>query len=151
MLTRETTVIGASVSEPHTCDSNAADMCCNLFIYIYRTSKRPRGFKFITRGGAGWPIPVPYVARVCFGTAPASRPTVGSVDVGRETRQPIRATSHDRLSSDTSEEMEARLMSCAARLLIARATVLPHVCSCSCEAWRNTSSVACARAVVLHV
>ena len=90
------------------------------------------------------PIPIAsYAARACCGTG---RPTV---DVGRETRQPIRATSRDRLSSDTLEEMEARLMSRAARMLIARATVLPRVCAG--EARRNTSSVACARAVVLHV
>ena len=54
-----------------------------------------------------------------------------------ETRQPIRATSRNRLSSDTLEEMEARLMSCAAIMLIARATVLPRVCAS--EARRNTS------------
>ena len=34
----------------------------------------------------------------------------------RDTRQPIRATSRDRLSSKTSEEMEARLMSCATKV-----------------------------------
>ena len=45
--------------------------------------------------------------------------------------------------------MEARLRSRAAKMLIAIATVLPRVCAG--EAQRNTSSVACARAVVLHV
>ena len=73
------------------------------------------------------------------------------MDVGRarETQQPIRATSRDRLSSDTLEEIEARLRSRATRMLIAIATVLPRVCAG--EVQRNTSSVACARAVVLHV
>ena len=96
--------------------------------YIYRTSKRPRGSEFVTRGGAGRPIP--YAVRACCGAGPrpTSRPTV--VDVGRETRQPIRATSRDRLSSDSLEEMEARLMSRAARMLISRATVLPGACVC---------------------
>ena len=45
----------------------------------------------------------------------------------REIRQSICASSCDILSSKTSEEMEARLMSHAARMLIARAIVL-HVC-----------------------
>ena len=111
---------------------------------IYSTSKRPQGSEFVTRGGASRPIPIAsYAARACCGTGPrpTSRPTV--VDVGRETRQPIHATSRDRLSSDTLEEMEARLMLRTTRMLIARATVLPRVCAG--EARRNTSSVACAR------
>ena len=70
-------------------------------------------------------------------------------ELERHARQPIRATSRNRLSSDTLEEMEARLMSRAAIMLIARATVLPRVCAG--EARRNTSSVACARAVVLYM
>ena len=71
-----------------------------------------------------------YAVRACCGAGPrpTSRPTV--VDVGRETRQPIRDTSRDRLSSDSLEEMEARLMSRAARMLISRATVLPGACVC---------------------
>ena len=38
--------------------------------------------------------------------------------------------SRDRLSSDSLEEMEARLMSRAARMLISRATVRPGACVC---------------------
>ena len=79
--------------------------------------------------GGALPAPPCQYPCACYGTGPrpTSRPTVGTVDVGRETRQPIRATSRDRLSSDTSEEMEARIMSRPARILIARATVLPRV------------------------
>ena len=39
-----------------------------------------------------------------------------TVDMGRETRQQIRATSSDRLASETLEEREARLMSHTARV-----------------------------------
>ena len=50
---------------------------------------------------------------------------------GRGERQRIRAISRDRLSSETSEEMEARLMSRAAReyMLIARKCNKPAACA----------------------
>ena len=108
---------------------------------------RPRGSKFVTRGGAGRPIPW-YHTRRARVAAPARQPWMWG-ELKWHARQPIRATSRNRLSSHTLEEMEARLMSRAAIMLIARATVLPRVCAG--EARRNTSSVACARAVVLHV
>ena len=61
----------------------------------------------------------------------------------RETRQPIHATSRDRLSSDTLEEMEARLTSRAARILIAIATVLPRVCAGEAQALGAAEHIKC--------
>ena len=58
--------------------------------------------------------------------------------------------SRDRLSSETLEEMEARLMSRAARMLIARAlNSLPRVCTCAASERRGGTylGVACAQAV----
>ena len=110
---------------PHCLAHARPTMCCiRLLSYV----KEAPGVRIRHARRAGRPIP--YAVRACCGAGPrpTSRPTV--VDVGRETRQPIRATSRDRLSSDSLEEMEARLMSRAARMLISRATVLPGACVC---------------------
>ena len=116
-------IIGASVSESHTYGVAGAEMR-NIISIVYAYVEEPPGVQIRhvrRRRHANTRYPC---ARYGTGPGPTSRPTV---DVGRETRQPIRATSRDRLSSDTSEEMEARIMSHPARILIARATVLPRV------------------------
>ena len=107
--------------------------CAIYLIYISIVRQRGPGGPNSSRAAAPagqYRYGIPYAVRACCGAGPrpTSRPTV--VDVGRETRQPIRATSRDRLSSDSLEEMEARLMSRAARMLISRATVLPGACVC---------------------
>ena len=129
-------LVGASVSEPHTYGVAGAEMR-NIFIYNYYYDD---DISIVRQRGPGGPNSSRAAApagqyhtravRACCGAGPrpTSRPTV--VDVGRETRQPIRATSRDRLSSDSLEEMEARIMSHAARMLISRATVLPGACVC---------------------
>ena len=73
----------------------------------------------------------------------------------RERRQPIRAISRDRLSSETSE-MEAKAIKYVSRRQSLKANCQKQqqscrVRACAGEVWRDTSSVVCARVVELHV
>ena len=73
----------ASVSEPHTYGVAGAEMR-NIFLsYV----KEAPGSKFVTRGGAGRPIPL-YHTRRARVAAPAGQPWM-YVRRARETRQPI--------------------------------------------------------------